>query len=175
MVAESNISFGASNAPARNEALLLSFRAFNLAIAAALQSSLPLGEWFRCALIHAAGNAPQAGEDGPGAAGRTSDTLSGELALRPEDNTVSDNDRSKDLLKQAGSALEVAQNRINGLCDALQGLINLSDSKRVTDFGEVKRSLARAKEVLLESRQVGHWHRSRHPNRCQQNQGSEAA
>ncbi len=147
----------------RKVALLLSFRAFDVAIAAAVQSGLPLGEWFRCALLHIA------------AARSPSGTLSGELALHPEQMTASNSDSLKDLVKQAGSTLETAQNRINELCDALQGLVNLSDSNRVTDFAEVKRSLARAKEVLLASRQVGRWREPSAQDRGQQNRGSEAA
>jgi len=122
-----------------------------------------------------AGKAQGAGEDEIAAARSPSGTLSGELALHPEQMTASNSDSLKDLVKQAGSTLETAQNRINELCDALQGLVNLSDSNRVTDFAEVKRSLARAKEVLLASRQVGRWREPSAQDRGQQNRGSEAA
>jgi hypothetical protein len=157
-----------------DSALLLSFRAFDLAIAAAVQSGLPLGEWFRCALVHIAGKAQGAGDETAAARG-TLDTLSAEPALHPEQNTVSHSDASKDLGKHADSSHETAQSRIDELCDALQGLINLSDGKRVTDLAEVKRSLARAKEVLLASRQVGPCRQLIAPNNGPHNQGSEAA
>src|SRR5215831_13481088 len=136
MLSERHMLSGTTKASASKDALLLSFKAFDVAIAAALQSDLPLTEWFRCALIHAADKAQEAGGDEIAVGQRPSNAV----VLHREQNTVSHNDPSTVLLKQAGSALEAAQKRIDGLCDALQGLINLSDSKRVTDLAEVKRS-----------------------------------
>jgi hypothetical protein len=174
MVSESRTLSGGSEASAAKEALLLSFRAFDLAIAAAAQSGLPFDEWFRCALVHVAGKGQGTGEHEVSVAHSPSDTLSGERAPHPEQNMISDDDPSKDLLKQAGGTL-IAQDRINELCDALQGLINLSDSKRITDLAEVKRSLAHAKEVLLASRQIERWREPSTQNCEQQNQRNEAA
>ncbi len=44
--------------------------------------------------------------------------------------------------------LEAAQARIGELTQALQGLVNLSDSSKSRDFAEVKRLLAHARKVL---------------------------
>jgi hypothetical protein len=172
MVSESQILSEGSDASAAKDALLLSFRAFDLAIAAAVQTGLPLGEWFRCALVHIAGKAPIAGDE-IAAVRSPSGASRGEPALHPNQNTDSCSEPSQDAVKEADSALEAAQKRIDELCNALQGLINLSDGKRVTDFAEVKRSLARAKEVLLASRQASPRRESSTPG--EQNQGSEAA
>jgi hypothetical protein len=173
MVSESRILSGGSGPSAAKDALLLSFRAFDLAIVAAVQSGLPLGEWFRCALVHMAGKAQGAGEHEIVVAGSALVTLAGEPTPHPE--PVSEYNPSQDLVKQTDSALEAAQNRINELCDALQGLLNISDTKRVTDLAEVKRLVARAKEVLLASRQIGRWHETGGPSCGSQNQRIQAA
>jgi hypothetical protein len=44
--------------------------------------------------------------------------------------------------------LEAAEARIGELTEALQGLVDLSDSSRSRDFAEVKRLLAHARRVL---------------------------
>ncbi len=44
--------------------------------------------------------------------------------------------------------LEAAQARIDELTEALQGLVDLSDSSRSTGIAEVKRLLAHARTVL---------------------------
>ena len=169
MVSESRILSEGPDASAAKDALLLSFRAFDLAIVAAVQSGLPLGEWFRCALVHLAGKAQGAGEKEIAVDGRPFVTLRGQPAPHGNQNTVSDTDPANE---QKDSALEAAQNRINDLCDALQGLLNISDTKRVTNLAEVKRVIARAKEVLQGSRQVDE---TNAPNCDLQKQGSEAA
>ena len=169
MVSEGHTLAEGTDASAAKDALVLSFRAFDLAIVAAIQSGLPLGEWFRCALVHMAGKAQGAGENQIAVVRGPLVTLRGEPAPHPNQNTGSDIDFSTD---QKDSALEAAQNRIDALCDALQGLLNISDTKRVTNLADVKRVVARAKEVLLEARQVGE---KNAPNCGLQEQGSEAA
>ena len=169
MVSESRILPEEPDASAAKHALLLSFRAFDLAILAAVRSGLPLGEWFRCALVHMAGKAQGAGENDIAVARSPVVTLSSEPARHPNQNTVSAADPSNE---QKDSALEAAQNRINDLCDALQGLLNISNTKRVTNLAEVKRAMARAKEVLQGWRQVGE---TNAPNCAQQQQASEVA
>jgi hypothetical protein len=169
MVSESQILSEGPDASTAKDALLLSFRAFDLAIVLAVRSGLPLGEWFRCALVHMAGKAQGAGENEVAGVRSPLVTLRGEPARHPNQNTVSDTDSSNE---QKDSALEAEQNRINALCDALQGLLNISDTKRVTNLAEVKRVVARAKEVLLAARQVGE---TNAPNCGLQKQGSEAA
>jgi hypothetical protein len=52
--------------------------------------------------------------------------------------------------------LESARARIGELTEALQGLVDLSDSSRVRDFAEVKRLLARARKVLSDPGYGGH-------------------
>ena len=93
MVSESRMP--SERRDAAKDALLLSFRAFDLAIAAAVQSGLPLGEWFRCALVHIAGKARGVGDEIAGA-GNPLVTLRGEQAAHPNHNTVSYADPSKD-------------------------------------------------------------------------------
>ena len=44
--------------------------------------------------------------------------------------------------------LEAAQDRIGELTEALQGLVDLSDSSRSRDFAKVKRLLAHARKIL---------------------------
>jgi hypothetical protein len=44
--------------------------------------------------------------------------------------------------------LEAAQARIEELTEALQGLVELSDSSRSRDFAEVKRLLVHARRIL---------------------------
>jgi hypothetical protein len=168
MVSESRILSEGSEDSAAKDALLLSFRAFDVAIAAAVQSGLPLGEWFRCALVHIAGKARGVGDE-IGGAGSPLVTMTGEQAAHPNHNTVSYAKPSRD---QKDSALEATQSRINDLCEALQGLLNISDTKRVTNLAEVKRAIARAKDVLLASRRVGE---TNAPNCGLQKQESEAA
>ena len=53
------------------------------------------------------------------------------------------------------AALEAAHIRIEELTKALQGLVDLSDSNRSWDLGEVRRSLTYARTVLSEHPQ-GH-------------------
>ena len=50
--------------------------------------------------------------------------------------------------------LEAAQARIGELSEALQGLVDLSDSSIAWDFAEVKRLLARARKVLSDRGQA---------------------
>ena len=46
--------------------------------------------------------------------------------------------------------LEAAQARIGELTEALQGLVDLSDSSRSRDIAEVKRLLAQARRILAD-------------------------
>jgi hypothetical protein len=169
MVSENEILPEEADASAAKEALLLSFRAFDLAISGAVQSGLPLCEWFRCALVRMAGKTQAAGENEIAVVEKPSVTFTGQPAPHLNQNTVSDTDAWNE---RKDNILEAAQNRIDDLCDALQGLLNISDTKKVTNLTEVKRAIARAKEALQRSRQVD----ESNPANCgQQKQAGEAA
>jgi hypothetical protein len=70
------------------------------------------------------------------------------LGFGAEPVIETDNDDTAALLQKAAAAVEAAQARIEELTQALQGLVDLSDSSRPREYMEAHRRLVQARRVL---------------------------
>ena len=149
-----------------------------MARVAARRSGLPLHEWLNCAIIEAAANkdvrlpARVFNKHGQELAAeeaivvvtqdrvesmtdeakhptlyRLNAAITQEPAAQRDDKTI-DLDHILSVLHRAIETLQGAETRITRLTEVLQGLVDLSDSSRTRDLGEVQRLLARARKLL---------------------------